>query len=81
MLVRMCGGGNDITKRTMRGSKLCVESIHAQCYYGAHYVNVRTTNATLEPHPRPMLAKVSALRLTHLYKASVESIAVYTNTL
>ena len=79
MLVRMCGGSNDITKRTMRGSKLCVESIHAQCY-GARYVNVRTTKATLEPLPRPMRAKVSALRLTHLYKASFESIAVYTNT-
>ena len=50
MRVRMCGGGNGITKRTMRGSKLCVESIHAQCYYGARYVNVRATKATLEPH-------------------------------
>ena len=47
MLVRMCGGGNDITKRTMRGSKLCVESIHARCY-GARYVNVRTTKAAHE---------------------------------
>ena len=73
MLVRMCGGGNDITKRTMCGSKLCVESIHARCY-GARYGNVRATKAALDPLPRPTLAKASALRLTHLHKVSFESI-------
>ena len=73
MLVMMCGGGNAITQRTMRGSKLCVESIHAR-RYGARYVKVRATKATLELLSRPMLATISALRLTHLYKAFFESI-------
>ena len=68
--------------RPTRGSKVCVESIYARCY-GARYVNVRTTKATHEPLPRPILAKVSALRLTHPCKVSFELMclyAVYTNT-